>query len=75
MIDSAEGEVILRKNLERYLKEHLGFEFKMLNKKAHLAEWTSKGLLVNISSFIIPNYLIKDNGGFTHGKTNNSIFQ
>ncbi|MDV2629357.1 YqaI family protein [Bacillus velezensis] len=28
VIDSAEGEVILRENLERYLKEHLGFEFK-----------------------------------------------
>ncbi|AXF32486.1 hypothetical protein ACFC1O_08570 [Bacillus subtilis] len=28
VIDSAEGEVILRENLELYLKEHLGFEFK-----------------------------------------------
>ncbi|KAF1678574.1 YqaI family protein [Bacillus sp. SKDU12] len=28
VIDNAEGEVILRENLERYLKEHLGFEFK-----------------------------------------------
>ncbi|WP_114150694.1 hypothetical protein ACCO40_06520 [Bacillus spizizenii] len=28
VIDSAEGEVILRENLKRYLKEHLVFEFK-----------------------------------------------